>query len=156
MPIPFLSSVSESGAHGVDIVPQLGGTGGNIFTYGEAGGMLRIGRHLEADYGPVRIRPALSGTEYFNPAKLGDDWGYYVFVGAQGRVVARNIFLDGNDFRQSSSVTHKTLVADLETGVSVFWSSHIRFDVSAVRRTREFVGQRHPDVTGTAALAVTW
>lgn len=156
VPIPFLSSVSESGAHGVDIVPQLGGTGGNIFTYGEAGGMLRIGRHLEADYGPVRIRPALSGTEYFNPAKLGDDWGYYVFVGAQGRVVARNIFLDGNDFRQSSSVTHKTLVADLETGVSVFWSSHIRFDVSAVRRTREFVGQRHPDVTGTAALAVTW
>jgi hypothetical protein len=153
----FIATVVDRGTEtGVDFVPQVGGTGGNIFTYGEAGGMLRIGRHLEADYGPVRIRPALSGTDYFNPAALGEEWGYYFFVGAQGRVVARNIFLDGNDFRQSASVTHKTLVADLETGISVFWSSHVRLDVSAVRRTREFVGQRHPDVTGTAALAFTW
>jgi len=156
IPVPMLSHEGEDGVSGVDIVPQFGGTAGNVFTYGELGGMVRIGRHLEADYGPARIRPALSGTDYFNPGRLGDEWGYYVFAGVQGRAVARNIFLDGNDFRESASVTHKTLVADIQAGASVFWSSHIRFDASVVRRTREFVGQHHPDVIGTAAVAFTW
>ena len=153
--VPIFVS-TEDGTSGIDVVPQVGGSGGNVFTYGEIGVLLRIGRHLETDYGPVRIRPSLSGTDYFNPDQLGDDWGYYFFAGAQGRVVARDIFLDGNDFRQSASVTHKTLVADLQAGVSVFWSTHARLDFSAVRRTREYVGQPHPDVIGTAALAFTW
>ncbi len=152
VPIPFLSGAEN----GIDIVPQLGGSGGNVFTYGEAGALLRIGRHLEADYGPVRIRPALSGTDYFNSAALGDDVGFYVFAGVQGRVVARNIFLDGNSFRQSPSVQHKTFVADLQAGVSAFWSRRLRVDLSVVRRTDEFVGQTRQDIIGTAALAVSW
>src|SRR6266581_4792595 len=51
---------------GVDVVPQLGVTVGNIFTYGDIGALLRIGEGLRADYGPARIRPALSGTDYFD------------------------------------------------------------------------------------------
>jgi lipid A 3-O-deacylase len=156
VPVPFLSVVDDGVVNGIDIVPQVGGSGGNVFTYGAAGGLLRVGRHLEADYGPVRVRPALSGTDYFNPKYLDDEVGFYFFAGVQGRAVARNIFLDGNDFRQSASVQHKTFVADFEGGASIFWSSRIRLDVSAVRRTREFVGQHHPDVIGTAALAFTW
>lgn len=156
VPVPFLSRIDKGVEDGVDIVPQLGGSGGNVFTYGEAGALLRIGRHLEADYGPVRIRPALSGTDYFNPEHLDGDLGFYVFAGAQGRVVACNIFLDGNTFRQSASVEHKTFVADLQAGVSVFWSHHARVDLSVVRRTDEFVGQTRQDIIGTAALAVSW
>lgn len=157
VPISYLSYKDPSGeVDGVDIVPQIGGSGGNIFTYGEIGALLRVGRHLEADYGQVRVRPALSGTDYFNPAAFDNDWGYYLFAGVQGRAVARNIFLDGNTFRQSAHVEHKTLVADFEAGGSVFWSSHIRFDASVVRRTREFIGQPHPDVIGTFAVAFTW
>ncbi len=157
VPVPFLGQIGADGVeNGVDIVPQIGGSVGNVFTYGEAGGLLRIGRHLEADYGPVRIRPALSGTDYFNPAHLGDDVGYYLFLGAQGRVVGRNIFLDGNSFRQSPSVARKIFVADLEGGISVFWASRIRLNFSVVRRTEEFEGQRTPDVIGTAALAFSW
>ncbi len=63
--------------------------------------MLRFGRNLEADYGPNRIRPSLSGTSYFNADYLEDPFGFYVYVGAQGRAVAQNIFLDGNTFRDS-------------------------------------------------------
>ncbi|HKT16835.1 MAG TPA: lipid A deacylase LpxR family protein [Stellaceae bacterium] len=156
LPVPFLSSVHDGVENGVDIVPELGGSGGNVFTYGQIGAMLRIGRHLEADYGPVRIRPALSGTDYFNPARLDDEFGFYVFAGAAGRVVAHNIFLDGNSFRHSSSVEHKTFVGDLQAGVSAFWSRRVRLDLSMARRTDEFVGQRRQDIIGTAALAVTW
>src|SRR5213080_5575010 len=57
---------------GADIVPQLGASVGNIFTYGETGVLLRIGRGLGADYGPIRIRAALSGTDYFNPEVLDE------------------------------------------------------------------------------------
>ena len=156
VPVIDLGDTSHGVENGVDIVPEFGGSAGNVFTYGEAGGTLRIGRHLEADYGQVRIRPSLSGTDYFNPEPLGDETGYYIFAGAQGRVVGHNIFLDGNTFRQSPSVTRKTFVADLQTGVSVYWSTRLRFDASVVRRTEEFEGQRTPDVIGTVAATFSW
>ncbi len=141
---------------GVDIIPEVGATAGNVFTYGDIGGLLRIGKNLNADYGPVRIRPALSGTDYFDSNGLDGNLGYYVFFGVQGRAVGRNIFLDGNDFRTGPSVAKKALVADLQGGLSMFWSTSIRFDFSVVRRTEEFVGQRTPDEIGTAAVAFSW
>lgn len=144
------------GNNGVDVVPQAGATIGNVFTYGDAGALLRIGRNLHADYGPARIRPALSGTDYFDSNQLDGDFGSYFFAGAQGRVVGRNIFLDGNTFRQSPSVAKKTYVADLQAGFSMFWSSAIRADFSVVERTEEFIGQKTPDEIGTAALSFSW
>ena len=146
-------AIAGDGNSGVDIVPQLGATVGNVFTYGEAGALLRIGRNLQADYGPARIRPALSGTDYFDGDHLDGKLGFYVYAGAQGRVVGRNIFLDGNSFRSSPSVDRKPLVADLQAGFLLFWSNDWQVDFSAVRRTREFEGQRSSDVIGTASLA---
>lgn len=144
------------GANGVDVIPEAGATAGNIFTYGEISALLRFGKNLEADYGPVRVRPGLSGTDYFNGDYLDGAFGFYGFVGVQGRVVGQNIFLDGNSFRASRSVDKKTLVADLQAGFSLFWSTAWRLDFSVVRRTEEFVGQRTPDDIGTAAFSFSW
>jgi lipid A 3-O-deacylase len=141
---------------GVDIVPQLGASVGNIFTYGETGVLLRIGSGLGADYGPVRIRPALSGTDYFDAERLDEGQGYYFFAGTQGRVVGRNIFLDGNSFRTSPSVSKKNLVGDAQAGFSVLLSKSLRFDISVALRTEEFHGQHTPDDICTAALTFTW
>jgi len=114
---------------GVDIVPQLGASVGNILTYGATGALLRIGKGLGADYGPVRIRPALSGTDYFDADRLDLDEGkgYYFFVGTQGRVVGRNIFLDGNSYRTSRSVSKKNVVGDAQAGFSVLWPKSAPF-----------------------------
>src|SRR5258706_2235950 len=139
-----------------DIVPQLGASIGNILTYGEAGALLRIGKGLGADYGPVRIRPALSGTDYFDTDRLDEGKGYYFFAGTQGRVVGRNIFLDGNSFRTSPSVSKKNLVGDVQAGFSVLWSKSLRVDVSIALRTEEFHGQRTPDDICAAALTFSW
>jgi len=135
----FLAPLGEG--FGADVIPEAGVTVGNVMTYGQVGGMLRIGRNLEADYGPARMRPSLSGTTYFNGDDLVGDFGFYFFVGAQGRAVARNIFLDGNTFRDSRDVDSKPLVADLTGGVSLFWTDAVKLDVMAIHRTREFDGQ---------------
>jgi hypothetical protein len=144
------------GNTGVDIVPQVGGTAGNVFTYADIGGQIRIGTNLHAEYGPVRIRPALSGTDYFDANQLDGNLGFYFFMGVQGRAMGRNIFLQGNTFRQSPSVGMKPLVADLQAGFSLFWSSDIRFTTSVVRRTEEFQGQATPDEICTGAVAFSW
>jgi lipid A 3-O-deacylase len=141
---------------GIDIVPELGATAGNVFTYGSVGGMLRIGKGLAADYGPVRVRPALSGTDYFDSAGLDGGVGWYLFAGTQGRAVGRNIFLDGNDFRVSRSVPKKTLVGDAEAGLAINWSESLRTDFTVMERSKEFYGQQSADVLGTAALTFSW
>jgi hypothetical protein len=139
----------------VDAIPEFGVSAGNILTYGQTGLMVRLGQNLGADYGPNRIRPSLSGTGWFDPAQLNGDLGWYVFAGAQGRAVAHNIFLDGNDFTSSAGVDKKPLVADFTGGVSVFWSSAVRADFYVTQRTKEFYGQRsHPDRFGGINLTI--
>jgi hypothetical protein len=145
-----------NGVLDVDVVPAVGATVGNVFTYAAAGGLLRVGRNLGRDYGPVRIRPALSGSDYFNDKVSEGPAGFYIFIGAQGRAVGHNIFLDGNTFRGGPSVETNVLVADLQAGVSVAWANGLRFDLSVVRRTPEFKGQVGSDVIGTAAVGFTW
>jgi lipid A 3-O-deacylase len=149
-------TLSGDGSTGVDLIPELGGSVGNVFTYGEAGALLRFGRNLQADYGPARIRPALSGTDYFNSDYLKGDFGLYGFVGAQGRAVARNIFLDGNTFRSSASVDKEPLVADLQAGVSLFWRDWARLDASVMYRTDEFEGQDEGDAIGIVSFGASW
>ncbi|HEY7689877.1 MAG TPA: lipid A deacylase LpxR family protein [Dongiaceae bacterium] len=148
--------LAGGGVSGVDLIPELGGSVGNVFTYGEAGLMLRFGHNLQADYGPARIRPALSGTDYFNRDYLEGDFGIYGFVGVQGRALARNIFLDGNSFRSGPSVDKEPLVADLQGGLSLFWADWARLDAAVMYRTEEFEGQDGGDAIGIVSLSAFW
>ena len=132
------------GGFAIEGIPEVGGSLGNVYTYGEVGAMLRFGRNLNADYGPARIRPALSGTTWFDSTQLEGPLGWYVFVGAQGRAVARNIMLDGNTFADSLRVDKEPFVADLSGGLSVFWSDLAKLDFVMTWRSKEFVGQSEP------------
>jgi hypothetical protein len=138
---------------GLDLVPEGGATVGNVLDYGELGATLRIGSDLGADYGPSRVRPSLSGTDYFDGTDAAGGLGGYFYIGAQGRAVLHNIFLDGNSFRTSPNVQRKIWVADLQGGVALLWSRDIKLDFGVVRRTDEFDGQRTPDVLGTASIS---
>lgn len=137
-----------AGSVGVDLIPELGASFGNVFTYGQAGLMVRLGQNLRADYGPARIRPALSGTAWFDATQLQSPFGWYVFIGAQGRAVARDIFLDGNTFLASASVDKNPLVADLSAGVSAFWRDLFKLDFVVTWRSKEFAGQREAHAFG--------
>ena len=139
----FATPPADNG-FGADFIPEAGVTAGNVMTYAQIGGMVRIGRNLQADYGPARMRPNLSGTTYFTNKDMVGKFGFYLFAGAQGRAVARNIFLDGNTFRDSRDIDSEALVADLTGGISFFWGDDVKLDVAALRRTKEFEGQDKP------------
>jgi lipid A 3-O-deacylase len=102
------------------------------------------------------VRPALSGADYFDPAGLDNNTGFYFFVGVQGRAVGRNIFLDGNSFRPSPSVPRKAFVGDVQGGFAAQFNGWLRLDVSVSLRSEEFRGQATPDDIVIGALTVTW
>lgn len=135
-----------------ELLPNATASLGNIFTYAGAGGILRFGQGLEADFGPPRIQPGLPGSESFHRVET---LGWYVFLGAEGRSVARNITLDGNTFRDSPSVHKKPFVGDFQVGAALlFWRARLAY--THVLRTKEFDGQHNPDYLGAITLSVAF
>jgi hypothetical protein len=135
----------------LDFTPHIGGALGNVYTYANAGVTIRYGKRLPNDYGPPRIQPGLPGSGVFSPVS-GFDW--YVFAGIDGRAVARNIFLDGNTFRDSRSVDKEPLIGDLQFGLVLYWPV-MRLSYTHVLRTREFQTQQSSkDYFGSLSMSV--
>ncbi len=124
---------------------------GNIYTYAGAGLMLTFGPHQGVlQDTPPRVKPAMSGTGYFDVPD--NKWGWYMFAGVDGRAVARNIFLDGNSFDgDSPSVDKKIFVGDAVAGVA-FTLYDYRLSYSANYRTQEFDGQGDDTFFGSITL----
>jgi hypothetical protein len=132
-----------------DFTPHVGGALGNVFTYGAVGGAVRLGYDLPTDYGVPRIRPAQSGSDFFEPTQY---LGGYLFAGVEGRAVGRNIFLDGNTFENSHSVDKKYFVADLYFGAALTWYN-TRLAYTHIFRTPEFEEQSDIDSYGALTLS---
>jgi len=135
-----------------DVTPHIGASLGNVLTQAAAGLTVRIGSDLKNnfDYGPPRIRPSLPGSDYFEN-RTG--WSWYVFAGVEGRGVLRNIFLDGNSFRDSHSVDKKPFVGDVQAGIAVIVGP-ARLAYTHILRTKEFDGQHNADQFGALSLSV--
>lgn len=134
---------------GFDVTPRLGASVGNVTTLAAAGVTVRLGVDLPQDYGPPRISPAIQGTSAFVP---GRDFGWYLFAGAEGRAVARNIFLDGNSFRDGPSVSRRPWVGDLQAGLAVTVGG-VRLAYTHIFRTKQFDGQPRADQFGSLSLS---
>ncbi|MGS2718595.1 lipid A deacylase LpxR family protein [Eionea flava] len=134
----------------IDVTPQAGFSIGNVYTFANAGLMLRWGNSLGQDFGPPLIRPSAVGSNYFTP-KQSVEW--YLFAGASGRYVERDIFLDGNTHKDSHSVEKKDWVGDIQVG-AVLNVGDVQFGITQIYRTREFKQQQEPNRFG--ALNVIW
>ena len=83
-----------------------------------------------------------SPTDDLDPrVALDRNFSVFLFGAADGRAVARNIFLDGNTFRESRSVPKEAFVADLSAGVGLI-AGGWQLTYSQVWRTREFKAQQ--------------
>jgi hypothetical protein len=133
----------------VDVVLRHRVTFGNVAIHGAAGAVLRVGWGAPADFGPDLIRPG--GGNIANdggPVRFGG----YVYASAETRLVVRDIFLDGNTWKDSHSVNRRPLVADLNLGFVLHWP-RFQFAYTQNYRTKEFYGQLRRDVFGSIGFS---
>jgi hypothetical protein len=67
------------------------------------------------------ILPGYSGTPYFAGDRAGVRFGWNFFLGTEGRVVARNIFVDGNTFQRSGGIAKK-IDCDYADHEPIYWT----------------------------------
>lgn len=140
---PFFSR----GSFAIDAITHLGGALGNVATYANTGFETRMGWNLPDDFGVSLIRPA--GNTSFS---VRQQQGGYLFAAIDSRAVLRNIFLDGNTFAHSHSVSKKPFVADLAGGAAVYFQQ-FKLTLTQVLRTRQFDGQSDNHGFGSLTLS---
>lgn len=122
-----------------DFIPFLDASAGNVHTYFGAGGTVRAGYNIPNEFGVSREEPTR--------------WGGYFFTRVQGRWVLRNIFLDGNTFRESHSVDKRPLVGDIRIGLTLVFKM-VEITAAHTVISEEFRGEHGTDSYGTATVTV--
>lgn len=142
-----------------ECLPHLGSVVGNVKTHANVGGEFRFGFNLPDDFGTGVIGPASStSTPVDGSMGASRSWfpvGMYFFARADGRAVARNIFVDGNTFGDSHSVGHRLFVADLSAGVAMNYKN-TKIAYAFVYRSKEFDQQMAAQVFGTVSINWTF
>ncbi len=141
---------------GVDFIPHAGASVGNVQTYVNGGGTVRVGLNLPSDFGVQLARPGSVGgtpTDDLDPrVALDHNFSIFVFGACDGRAIARDIFLDGNSFVASRSVNKESFVADMSIGFGAI-AGRWQLTYTQVRRTREFATQRGLSNFGSMTLS---
>ena len=137
-----------------DFGGHLGAALGNVRTYANMGMTARIGWTLDSGFGPPRIRPALAGAGDFIPGTREDPWGGYAFIGVDGRAIARDMFLDGNLFRDSARVTdRRDFVGDMQAGFAIHHRD-VQVAFTWVSRSEQFAYQDGPQQFGAVSISI--
>jgi lipid A 3-O-deacylase len=141
---------------GLDFVPHVGVSLGNVQTYANAGTMARLGFNLPSDFGVDLIRGggAVSAPIDDRDPRVAEKrhWSFFICGGVDGRAVARDIFLDGNTFENGPSVDKKPFVGDAYYGVGLIMGTWQLTFTKAVR-TIEFEGQDDKSYFGSVMLS---
>lgn len=141
-----------------ETLPSMGVNLGNVSTAAAIGAEFRFGFNLPDDFGTESIGPAattstpMEGNERAQRSRWSN-FGSHLFLRAEGRAVARDIFLDGNTFGDSHSVDKLPFTADLGAGLSVNYKD-VKLTYAYVYRTEEFRGQDGGQTFGSLTLSI--
>lgn len=123
-----------------DVQPHAGGSLGTVMTYADAGAIARLGKNNSGFLNGALRASAFTQFDGNRPR-----WEFWVYIGAEGRAVAHNIFLSGGTFRQiPTEIETKHFVYDLMSGLSLRYRKW-RLTYNLVRRSQEFT---HPFAAG--------
>lgn len=126
----------------LEFMPYGGVALGNALTYGAIGATVRIGGELTKDRGAYRPGPLLNSNIY---AEDGDYWAWSLFLGSEARLVAHNLFVEGNTFQDNNlGADAEVLVYDFQAGFEVGWGAN-RLTIVNLWRSEEFETQGDPD-----------
>lgn len=128
---------------GADAIANLVVDLGNVKTAATTGLLLRGGWRLPADFGLGRFSPAETSAAGFR---------LYAFFGADVSAVVRDIFLDGNTFRDSHSVSKRTVVIHAPIGIA-YARGGFRTSLSVIWNSEEFRAQKGADLYGRWSLS---
>ena len=136
-----------------DLIGRGGVSLGNIRTNAATGFSVRLGWRLPGDFGSDLIRPA--GGSLVSDHRFS----VYFFGNSEVRAVVRDIFLDGNSWRDSLSVDKRPIVADLNIGLVLRVPlagprlKGLQFAYTQNYRTKEYYGQLQRDVFGSIGIS---
>lgn len=136
----FLFSLENAQGWGLDFLPHINMSLGNIATFLGAGMTFRFGHNIPNEF---EVPAAETRPKY----------GFYLLGGVEGRWVLHSIFLDGNSFRSSHSVDREPLVSDFKVGCT-FVLKRVELNLAYVLRTPEFDGQDRKDSFGSATMTI--
>ena len=136
-----------------DVLPRIGAEAGNINVSGTAGATLRLGWNLPDDFGMQIINSPVAANGGFQERK--NNFSIYAFAGADGRLVAHDIALDGNSYQTSQSIKKYNFVNDLSWGIAVQPCAHFEISYEHITRSKEFVGQNKKDQFGSIEFKFT-
>jgi hypothetical protein len=122
-----------------DALPALTAGVGTVRDYVQAGVSFRLGQGLNSDFGVPRIRPGMSGSDAYTANR---PFAWYVFAGADGQGIARDVFLDGSTFRgRSPSVDKRPYLGELQLGLAAMFYG-VRLTYTQTWQTESFKGQK--------------
>jgi lipid A 3-O-deacylase len=144
--------LAEDNAFGLDLSVLGGVTLGNAHTHLSSGAFIRVGYNLPNGMGPPRITPAVSGSGWYQPSESRN---WYFYFGTEGRLVGRDLFIEGNSFGGRDGVDARRMVGELFGGF-VYTQGPFRTAYTHVWRSREFEGQLQAQDYGALSLSLWW
>ena len=144
---------------GYDAITHTGLSLGNVSTHLNAGAEVRIGWALPDDFGTSAIRPGGQNStpdSTWDPRFIGEKkWGLHAFASFDIRLVGYDIFLDGNSFKNSHSVTKESVVADAAVGIAYIVGGG-RLSYAQIFRAKEFSDQDSSHSYGSLSFSYTF
>jgi len=95
-------------------IPQLGLAAGTVQRHLEGGILVRLGYQLPDDFGPSQLNDLQGGI-----GTPRDGLSAYGFARFGGQLVEHDIFLDGNNYRDSPWTSKNPLVGQMQFGVAL-------------------------------------
>ena len=134
----------------LDVITHLGGAVGNVYTYLNGGGEIRMGLNMAKSFGVSLIRPAGSTRLSYN-----SNPSIYLFAATNNKLSFRDIFLDGNTFTSSHFVAKELFVSDIAAGLSLGYKNFM-LTLTQVNRSKEFENQNGNHSFGSLTLSFSF
>jgi lipid A 3-O-deacylase len=139
---------------GLDAVVRAGASLGNAFTAGWTGAEIRAGWNIPGDFGPLSALFG-AGGESLPDATIRAAPSFYGYLSAEGQIVVRDIFLDGNSLGDGPSVAKYPLRGRIEGGLAARWGRS-RMSFGYVVQSRWYETERRGHVYGKLGLSLAF
>ncbi len=141
------------------LIPYSGVNLGNVSIKASGGTLYRVGWNIPKDYGMNSMKEgSYPSIPIYSKAHLKDrsDWGLYLNLATGANIVLRDIFLDGNTFKDSHSVDKNYLNAYVTYGISLKYKN-LLIDYEHHYYTKEYEERgNHKIYKGYGSLVFTY